>query len=71
MKRESEKLKQGSLLGTAGVAETSENMRAPVTVKWMNPDWTEWLMGWPINWTALKPLETDKFQQWLSSHGKR
>lgn len=36
----------------------------------LNPDWTEWLMGWPMGWTALQPLETDKFQQWLSSHGK-
>jgi hypothetical protein len=29
----------------------------------------EWLMGWPIGWTGLQPLETDKFQQWLRSHG--
>jgi hypothetical protein len=26
----------------------------------LNPVWTEWLMGWPIGWTDLKPLETDK-----------
>jgi DNA (cytosine-5)-methyltransferase 1 len=26
----------------------------------LNPNWTEWLMGWPIGWTDLKPLETDK-----------
>ena len=26
----------------------------------LNPNWTEWLMGWPIEWTDLKPLETDK-----------
>jgi hypothetical protein len=26
----------------------------------LNPLWTEWLMGWPIGWTDLKPLETDK-----------
>lgn len=37
----------------------------------LNPAWVEWLMGWPIGWTDLKPLETDKFQQWLRSHGKR
>lgn len=24
----------------------------------LNPDWVEWLMGWPIGWTALKALET-------------
>jgi hypothetical protein len=26
----------------------------------LNPMWTEWLMGWPLGWTDLKPLETDK-----------
>jgi len=35
----------------------------------LNPPWVEWLMGWPIGWTDLHPLEMDKFQQWLSSHG--
>ena len=28
-----------------------------------------WLMGWPIGWTDLEPLETDRFRQWLRSHG--
>lgn len=27
----------------------------------LNPDWVEWLMGWPIGWTDLKPLGTDRF----------
>ena len=35
----------------------------------INPEWTEWLMDWPTRWTDLQPLETDKFQQWLHSHG--
>ena len=35
----------------------------------LNPMWVEWLMGWPIGWTDLKPLEMDKFQQWLEKHG--
>jgi len=34
----------------------------------LNPSWVEWLMGWPIGWTDLKPLETDKFQQWQQQH---
>lgn len=25
----------------------------------LNPDWVEWLMGWPIKWTALEPIELD------------
>ena len=36
----------------------------------LNPTWVEWLMGWPLEWTDLKPLATDKFPQWLRSHGK-
>jgi hypothetical protein len=35
----------------------------------LNPTWTEWLMGWPLEWTDLKPLEMDKFQQWRQQHG--
>jgi hypothetical protein len=26
----------------------------------LNPTWVEWLMGWPIGWTDLKPSATDK-----------
>ena len=37
--------------------------------KRLNPDWVEWLMGWPIGHTALKPLETDKFREWQRQHG--
>jgi hypothetical protein len=35
---------------------------------WINPELSEWLMGWPIGWTDLKPLEMDKFQEWLQHH---
>jgi hypothetical protein len=38
--------------------------------KHLNPPWVEWLMGFPIGWTDLKPLVMDKFQEWLNSHGK-
>ncbi len=36
----------------------------------LNPNWVEWLMGWPIGWTDLKPLEMDKFHLWLQQHGE-
>lgn len=36
----------------------------------LNPEWVEWLMGWPMGWTALEPLETDRFRQWLEAHGE-
>ena len=35
----------------------------------LNPAWTEWLMGWPIGWTASEPLEMDKFHEWRRAHG--
>lgn len=37
----------------------------------LSPMWTEWLMGFPVGWTGLEPLETHKYQQWLKLHGKR
>jgi DNA (cytosine-5)-methyltransferase 1 len=43
------------------------NTTRPMT---LNPDWVEWLMGWPVGWTDLKPLAMDKFQKWLDSHGR-
>jgi hypothetical protein len=35
----------------------------------LNPDWVEWLMGWPIGHTALKPLETGRYQEFVQQHG--
>lgn len=34
----------------------------------LNPAWVEWLMGWPIGWTDLKPLGMDKFRLWRQQH---
>ena len=36
----------------------------------INPEWSAWLMGFPIGWTESKPLETHRFQRWLHLHGK-
>lgn len=33
------------------------------------PTGVEWILGWPIGWTALQPLATDKIRYWLQSHG--
>jgi hypothetical protein len=32
----------------------------------INPDWEEWLMGWPVGWTALKPLPKSAIDDWLT-----
>ena len=34
----------------------------------LNPEWVEWLMGWPIGWTELKPLAMDRFREWQQQH---
>lgn len=34
------------------------------------PEFEELVMGWPVTWTALMPLETVKFQRWLQQHGE-
>jgi hypothetical protein len=34
----------------------------------LNPDWVEWLMGWPIGHTDLKPLATDRYHEWRQQH---
>ena len=34
----------------------------------LNPTWVEWLMGWPLGWTDLKPLEMGRFQEWQQQH---
>ena len=31
----------------------------------LNPDFVEWMMGWPIGWTASSPLATARFHRWL------
>ena len=31
----------------------------------LNPDWVEWLIGWPIGWTSLEPLPEGNFKDWL------
>jgi len=49
-------------------------IRGTTPEKWnggtLNPTWVEWLMGWPLGSTDLKPLAMDKFLLWLNSHGK-
>ncbi|MCZ7500882.1 hypothetical protein O8C52_15110 [Agrobacterium rhizogenes] len=33
-----------------------------------NPEFSEWLMGWPQQWTATEPLGMDKFLEWQQQH---
>jgi hypothetical protein len=36
----------------------------------INPNLYEWLMGWPQEWTDLKPLAMDKCRKWQLLHGE-
>jgi hypothetical protein len=36
----------------------------------LNPTWVEWLMGWPLGWTDLKPLEMDRYRSAQQAHGE-
>ena len=35
----------------------------------LNPEFIEWVMGWPIGWTDVAPLATAKFHEWQQQHG--
>ena len=48
---------------------SSQSLRRVESGGKLNPRWVEWLMGWPLGWTDLKPLATAKFQQWLQQFG--
>lgn len=50
--------------------EDAVSMDCGYPIGQLNPMWVEWLMGWPVGWTDLKPLEMDRFQEWLQQHGE-
>ena len=56
-------IKRGQIsprLGAMGLSETIGGQ--------LNPMWVEWLMGWPVGWTDLKPLEmVGSRKSWLPS----
>lgn len=35
----------------------------------LNPEFVEWLMGWPVGWTDLQALATARFRRWWRLHG--
>ncbi len=55
--------------GTGNVNKMKDILGCETTGYLLNPDWVAWLMGWPIGWTDLKPLATDRFRRWLRLHG--
>lgn len=55
----------GAALCKWGGSRSREKLRTMVTPEELNgalnPTWVEWLMGWPLGWTDLRPLGTDKY----------
>jgi len=52
-----------------GASKTSGDGLATQVGGKLNPMWVEWLMGWPLGWTDLKPLVTDKSHCVQQQHG--
>lgn len=66
-------LSQASLTRKSGKSRENDRIDHAVMASdggQLNPEWVEWLMGWPIGWTELKPLATAKFHEWKQQHGK-
>lgn len=61
--RQAELLLGGEVQIAFGETPNSSNAQTGNSAP-LNPDFAEWLMGWPIGWTACQPLGTDKFRQW-------
>lgn len=71
----------GGDIGYLHTPTATANYSAPSMQKWPNcrafvkvfgqptPEAHEYLMDWPIGWTALRPLATDRWQSWLRLHG--
>ena len=53
-----------------GVTHTTLAIVEAVGWRWP-ATFVEWMMGWPLQWTALQPLETGKFQEWQQQHSPR
>lgn len=70
----------GSDIGFLHTPTTKANYSATSMQKWPSarsfvtvfgrpdPINQEWMMGWPLGWTDIQPLGTDRFQSWLSAH---
>jgi DNA (cytosine-5)-methyltransferase 1 len=58
----------GGNAGGSGVRRTAKENGTYVPSS-INPNLQEWLMGWPQDWTEIKPLETDKYRKWRLLHG--
>lgn len=71
----------GNDIGYLHTPTSTANYSAPYMMRWKacqefvrvfgqpHPTNAEWMMGWPIGWTDLSPLATDRFRRWQQEHG--
>ena len=60
----------GHQSGTMGETGGSGNpfRGTPLKTAKLNPNFVDWLMGWPPGWTACEPLGTASFRSWQRVH---
>ena len=46
-------------------------MAERATMQQLTPDWTEWLMGFPIGWTSIEPMKKEQLDAWAQSKPTR
>ena len=46
--------------GKSNLGEVVNETEGATKTGQLSPDWVEWLMGWPIGWTRLEPIELDE-----------
>ncbi|MDA9818215.1 hypothetical protein N9C35_04160 [Flavobacteriaceae bacterium] len=63
----SENVPTNSLLGRQAPRAMSSGSESQIT---LNPQFTNWLMGWPIGWTKFEPLEMEWFHWLQLMHGE-
>jgi hypothetical protein len=54
--------------GTQRLDQWRDYVKVKYGLTYPHPTHSELRMGWPLEWTDLKPSGMDKFQRWLLSH---
>jgi hypothetical protein len=47
-----------------------EVVSAQVNGGYLNPNWVEWLMNWPITWSGLNAIDSKEYQRWKETSSK-
>jgi hypothetical protein len=47
-----------------------EVVSAQVNGGYLNPNWVEWLMNWPITWSSLNVIDSKEYQRWKETSTK-